>query len=33
VPAEKLSATATRFRVRVPAKGRAVLTYRVRATW
>jgi hypothetical protein len=33
VPAEKLSSTRTRFRVRVPAKGEAVLTYRVRVVW
>jgi hypothetical protein len=33
VPAEKLSATAVRFRVRVPANGSATLTYTVRAVW
>lgn len=33
LPAEKLSSTRTRFRVRVPAKGEAVLTYRVRVVW
>ncbi len=33
VPAEKLSSTRTRFRVRVPAHGEAVLTYRIRAVW
>lgn len=33
VPAEKLSSTVTRFRVRVPANGDAVLTYRIRAVW
>lgn len=33
VAAEKLSSTETRFRVRVPAKGRAALTYRVRVVW
>ncbi len=33
VPAEKLSSTRTRFRVRVPANGETVLTYRVRAVW
>ena len=33
VPAEKLSSTLTRFRVKVPAGGEATLTYRVRATW
>jgi hypothetical protein len=33
VPAEKLSATAVRFRVRVPANGSALLTYTVRAVW
>lgn len=33
VPAERLSSTRTRFRVRVPARGEATLTYTVRATW
>ena len=33
VPAEKLSSTITRFRVKVPAKGEATLTYRVRVVW
>jgi hypothetical protein len=33
VPAEKLSSTRTRFRVAVPAKGDATLTYRVRVVW
>jgi hypothetical protein len=33
LPAEKLSSTRTRFRVRVPARGEAVLTYRIRAVW
>jgi hypothetical protein len=33
VPAEKLSSTVTRFRVKVPAGGEATLTYRVRAAW
>lgn len=33
IPAEKLSSTRTRFRVRVPARGEAVLTYRIRAVW
>lgn len=33
VPAERLSSTETRFRLRVPAGGEAVLTYRVRVTW
>jgi len=33
VPAEKLSSTLTRFRVKVPAGGEATLTYRVRARW
>lgn len=32
-PAEKLSSTRTRFRVRVPALGEATLTYRVRVVW
>jgi hypothetical protein len=33
VPGEKLSAFQTRFRVRVPASGQAVLTYRMRVIW
>ncbi len=33
VPAERLSSTRTRFRVRVPARGEATLTYRIRAVW
>jgi hypothetical protein len=33
VPAERLSSTRTRFRVAVPAKGEATLTYRVRVVW
>lgn len=33
VPGEKLSAFQTRFRVRVPAGGQAVLTYRMRVIW
>ncbi|MEA2724189.1 MAG: hypothetical protein QOH59_1960 [Gemmatimonadales bacterium] len=33
VPAEKASSTVTRFRVRVPARGEAVLTYRIRVIW
>ena len=33
IPAEKLSSTRTRFRVRVPAKGEATVTYRIRAVW
>ncbi len=33
VPAEKISATTTRFRVAVPARGSATLTYRIRAVW
>ena len=33
LPAEKLSSTSTRFRVRVPAHGEATLTYRVRVVW
>jgi hypothetical protein len=32
-PAEKISSTMTRFRVRVPAGGEATLTYRVRVVW
>ena len=33
VPAEKVSSTLTRFRVVVPARGEAQLTYRVRIVW
>jgi len=33
VPAEKVSSTITRFRVRVPGRGEAVLTYRIRVIW
>ncbi len=33
VPAEKVSSTITRFRVRVPAAGEATLTYRIRVIW
>jgi hypothetical protein len=33
VPAEKASSTVTRFRVRVPGRGEAVLTYRIRVIW
>lgn len=33
VPPEKVSSTITRFRVRVPARGEAVLTYRIRVIW
>ena len=33
LPAERLSSTRVRFRVRVPARGEALLTYRIRAVW
>jgi hypothetical protein len=33
VPAEKLSAVRTRFRVKVPARGEAEVTYRLRIVW
>ena len=33
VPAEKVSSTVTRFRVRVPARREAALTYRIRVIW
>jgi hypothetical protein len=33
VPAEKLSSTRTRFRVRVPARGETALAYKVRVIW
>jgi hypothetical protein len=33
VPAEKVSSTITRFRVRVPARGEAALIYRIRVIW
>ena len=32
-PAERLSSARARFRVKVPAGGQAVLTYRIKATW
>jgi hypothetical protein len=32
-PPEKVSSTITRFRVRVPLRGEAVLTYRIRVVW
>lgn len=33
VPGEKLSSTRTRFRAKVPARGEAAITYRVRIVW
>jgi hypothetical protein len=33
VPAEKVSSTISRFRVRVPAGGEGTLTYRIRVIW
>jgi hypothetical protein len=33
VPAEKLSSTRTRFRVKVPSRGEAAVTYRLRIVW
>jgi hypothetical protein len=33
VPAEKVSSTITRFRVKVPARGEATVTYRLRVVW
>lgn len=33
LPPQKVSSTLTRFRVTVPARGEATLTYRVRVTW
>jgi len=33
VPVEKVSSTISRFRVRVPPRGEAVLTYRIRVIW
>jgi hypothetical protein len=33
VPAEKLSSTRTRFRVKVPARGEVAVTYRLRIVW
>jgi hypothetical protein len=33
VPAEKVSSTISRFRVRVPANGEGTLTYRIRVIW
>ncbi|NOT08668.1 MAG: hypothetical protein HOP28_10745 [Gemmatimonadales bacterium] len=32
-PADKVSSTRTRFRLRIPARGEVVLTYRVRVVW
>lgn len=33
IPADRVSSTRVRFRVAVPAKGEATLTYRIKATW
>jgi hypothetical protein len=33
IPAERLSNSKYRFRVRVPARGEAILTYRIRSSW
>jgi hypothetical protein len=33
IPAEKLSSTRTRFRVKVPARGEAAVTYKLRIVW
>ena len=33
LPPEKISSTITRFRVRVPARGEATLTYKIRVIW
>ena len=33
IPAERLSSTRTRFRVRVPPRGEAPVTYRIRVVW
>jgi hypothetical protein len=33
IPAEKLSSTRTRFRVKVPSRGEAAVTYRLRIVW
>jgi hypothetical protein len=33
MPAERLSSTRARFRVKVPARGESVITYRIKATW
>jgi hypothetical protein len=33
VPADKVSSTITRFRVKVPPRGETVLTYRLRVVW
>ena len=33
VPAEKLSTVRTRFRLKVPARGEADVTYRLRIVW
>lgn len=33
IPADRLSSTRARFRVKVPARSEAVVTYRIKATW
>src|SRR5262249_20934732 len=33
IPVERVSSTRARFRVKVPAQGQAVLTYRIKASW
>lgn len=33
LPAERVSSTRARFKVKVPAQGQAVLTYRIKASW
>jgi hypothetical protein len=33
VPAEKISSSTTRFRVKVPGRGEAAVTYRIRVIW
>jgi hypothetical protein len=33
VPAERVSSSVARFRVRVPARGEAALTYQLRVVW
>ncbi|HTK55646.1 MAG TPA: hypothetical protein VL295_02400, partial [Gemmatimonadales bacterium] len=33
LPPERISSTRARFRVKVPARGEAVLTYRIRTSW
>jgi hypothetical protein len=33
IPADRINSTRARFRVKVPARSEAVVTYRIKATW